>query len=81
MEKEGQEQGSKFAFTKTNYILLIVGLVAVALGFILMTGPSTSPTHFEPDIFSARRIQVAPAITFLGYIFIVVAILFKKKTK
>lgn len=74
-----EEQSRRFAFTKINYILLIIGLVAVVLGFVLMTGPTTSATHFEPDIFSVRRIKVAPAITFLGYVFIIIAILFKKK--
>lgn len=74
-----EEQKGRFAFTKINYILLIIGLVAVAIGFVLMTGPSTTATHFEPDIFSVRRIKIAPAITFLGYVFIIVAILFKKK--
>lgn len=76
-----EEQNRRFAFTKINYILLIIGLVAVVLGFILMTGPSTTATHFEPDIFSVRRIKVAPTITFLGYVFIIIAILFKKKEK
>lgn len=42
----------KFAFDKTNFILLAVGMAVVILGFILMTGPVSTPTHFEPDIFS-----------------------------
>ena len=50
----------KFAFDKTNFILLAVGMAVVILGFILMTGPVSTPTHFEPDIFSVRRIKVAP---------------------
>ena len=41
----------KFAFDKTNFILLAVGMAVVILGFILMTGPVSTPTHFEPDIF------------------------------
>ena len=50
----------KFAFDKTNFILLAVAMAVVIIGFILMTGPVSTPTHFEPDIFSARRIKVAP---------------------
>ena len=46
----------KFAFDKTNFILLAVGMAVVILGFILMTGPVSTPTLFEPDIFSVRRI-------------------------
>ena len=48
----------KFAFDKTNFILLAVAMAVVIIGFILMTGPVSTPTHFEPDIFSARRIKV-----------------------
>ena len=44
----------KFAFDKTNFILLAVGMAVVILGFILMTGPVSTPTHFEPDIFSVK---------------------------
>ena len=52
----------KFAFDKTNFILLAVAMAVVIIGFILMTGPVSTPTHFEPDIFSARRIKVAPVV-------------------
>ena len=50
----------KFAFDKTNFILLAIGMAVVILGFILMTGPSSSETVFQADIFSVRRIKVAP---------------------
>lgn len=71
----------KFAFTKTNYILLITAVALIVLGFILMTGPSSTETHFEPDIFSFRRIKLAPAICFTGFIFVIVAIMYKSKSK
>lgn len=71
----------KFAFTKTNYILLITAVALIVLGFILMTGPSSTETHFEPDIFSFRRIKLAPAICFTGFIFVIVAIMYKSKGK
>ena len=64
----------KFAFDKTNFILLAVGMLVVIIGFVLMTGPSSTPTHFEPDIFSARRIKVAPVVCLLGFLFIVTGI-------
>ena len=48
----------KFAFDKTNFILLAIGMAVVIIGFILMTGPSSTETVFEPDIFSVRRIKV-----------------------
>lgn len=70
---------TKFAFGKLNYILLGLGVAAIILGFILMTGPSSTETHFEPDIFSFRRIKLAPTISFLGFLFTIVAIMVKPK--
>ena len=71
----------KFAFDKTNFILLAIGMAVVIIGFILMTGPSSTETTFEPDIFSVRRIRVAPVVCFLGFIFMIYAVLRKPKTK
>lgn len=70
-----------FAFGKWNYILLAVGVAAIILGFALMTGPGSTETHFEPDIFSFRRIKLAPAICFSGFIFVIIAIMHKSKNK
>lgn len=64
----------KFAFDKTNFILLAVGMAVVILGFVLMTGPSSSPTHFEPDIFSVRRVKVAPLVCLIGFVSIIYAV-------
>jgi NADH:ubiquinone oxidoreductase subunit 6 (subunit J) len=72
---------TKFAFGKVNYILLIIGAIAIIAGFILMTGPSSTDTMFEPDIFSFRRIKLAPAICFLGFVSIIVSIMVKPKDK
>lgn len=72
---------SKFAFSKQNYILLIIGVAAIVLGFILMGGPGSTETHFEPDIFSFRRIKLAPAICFTGFLFVIFAIMYKGKNK
>lgn len=72
---------SKFAFGKTNYILLAIGAVAIVAGFILMTGPSSTETMFEPDIFSFRRVKLAPAICFIGFVFMIVSIMVKPKEK
>lgn len=71
------------AFGKLNFILLAVGLAIVVVGFLLMLGHGSSEAAFEPDIFSFRRIKVAPTVTLFGFIFIVFAILAnpEKKTK
>ena len=71
----------KFAFDKTNFILIDVCMEVVILGFILMTGPVSTPTHFEPDIFSVRRIKVAPLVCLLGFVFMIYAVLRKPKTE
>lgn len=71
----------KFAFGKTNYILLLVGIVTIITGFILMSGPGSTETAFEPDIFSVQRIKVAPAICFFGFLFIIYAILHMNNKK
>ena len=64
-----------FAFSRMNYILLIVGFIIVIIGFALMTGPGTTEQAFEPDIFSTRRIVVGPMVCLFGFLFEVFAIL------
>ncbi len=72
---------NKFALGKTNFILLAVGMVIVILGFLLMTGPGSTETTFEPDIFSVRRIKVAPVVCFFGFVFMIYALLHHTKNK
>lgn len=69
----------KFAFDKMNFIWLAAGMAVVIIGFLLMTGPSSTPDHFEPDIFSVRRIKVAPLICLAGFISIIYAVVRKPK--
>ena len=57
----------KFAFDKVNFILLAIGMAIVIIGFLLMTGPTSSETLFAPDIFSVRRIKVAPVVCLFGF--------------
>lgn len=68
---------TNFAFDKTNFILLGIGMAVIIIGFLLMTGPGSNETMFQPDIFSVRRIKVAPATCFLGFIFMIYGILRK----
>jgi hypothetical protein len=68
-----------FAFDKTNYILLAVGMVIVVIGFLLMTGPASTDTAFEPDIFSARRTKLAPVVCLVGFVSMIYAIVRKPK--
>lgn len=63
------------AFGKRNFILLAIGLAVVVIGFLLMIGPGSTESAFEPDIFSFRRIKVAPTVTLFGFLFIVYAVM------
>jgi hypothetical protein len=69
-----------FLFGKRNYTLLLVGLVFVALGFILMIGGgSDDPNVFNPEIFSFRRITLAPILILIGFVIEIFAIMSKPK--
>ena len=68
-----------FAFDKMNYILLAVGMLIVVIGFLLMAGPASTDTTFEPDIFSARRTKLAPVVCLFGFVSIIYAIVRKPK--
>ncbi len=72
---------SDFAFSKINYILLAIGFAIVLLGFVLMSGEGTTEEAFNPDIFSDMRIKVAPMVSLFGFIFVIVAILWRSKEK
>ena len=68
-----------FAFDKTNFILLAVGMAIVVVGFLLMTGAGSTDSAFEPDIFSARRIKVAPIVCLVGFVSMICAVIRKPK--
>lgn len=70
-----------FAFDKMNYLLLSVGMIIVVIGFLLMTGPASTETAFEPDIFSARRVKVAPVVCLFGFVSMIYAVVRKPKEK
>ena len=69
-----------FAFGKENYRLLIIGLVVIIVGFLLMIGGgSDDPNVFSEDIFSFRRMTLAPILILAGYIIEIYAIMKKPK--
>ena len=80
--KTEARQKLTFVFDKTNYKLVIIGLMFIALGFLLMTGGgSDDPNVFDRSIFSFRRITLAPMLVLIGYIINVYAIMKKPATK
>ena len=65
-----------FVFQRKNYIFMIIGLLFIALGFILMSGgASDDPNVFNPEIYNFRRIRVAPTLVLIGFAVQVFAIL------
>lgn len=73
-----------FALGKMNFLLIGVAVVLIVIGFLLMSGGApTDPegVTFNPDIFSTRRIVVAPVVTMIGFLLMIAGILVNAKAK
>lgn len=82
MENNEEKKGFQFAFGTINYILMGVGILILALGYILLAGGgSDDPNVFNPAMFDNRRLYVAPILIVLGFVVEIVAIMFKSKKK
>ena len=72
----------KSTFTKKNYYVLVAGIVLIILGYLLMIGGgSDDPNVFNPEIFSFQRITLAPMVCLIGFVTIIVAIMWRPKTE
>ncbi|WP_158840452.1 DUF3098 domain-containing protein [Polaribacter sp. L3A8] len=66
MENENTQQPD-FLFGKKNYIIMIVGIIFIALGFIFMAGGgSDNPDVFNEEIYNWQRIRLAPTLVIIG---------------
>ncbi len=80
MVKKATKDTAGFALGKENYKLMAIGFAIIVVGFILMAGGgSDDPNVFNPDIFSFRRITLAPIILLFGFAFEIFAIMKKPK--
>ena len=71
-------KNNKFAFGKRNYRFMIIGIIFIALGFILMSGGGCDePNVFNEEIYSFRRIRIAPLLVITGFAIEIYAILTK----
>ena len=73
-----------FAFGRENYKWLLIGLAFLLVGFLLMIGGgSDDPNVFSEDLFSFRRLTLAPILLIIGYVIEIYAIMKKpaKKTE
>jgi hypothetical protein len=69
-----------FAFGKENYLIMIAGVVLVAIGMLLMMGGgSDDPNVFSEEIFSTRRITIAPLVILAGFGVVLYSIVKKPK--
>lgn len=85
-KKQGKPGNEEYGYVleKKNYILLIVGFLLIVIGFILMTGGSTDdPNVFSFELYSFRRITLAPILVLLGFAIEIFAIMWipRKKIK
>lgn len=75
-KKRKEDSKLEFIFQRKNYKFMLIGIAFIALGFILMAGGgSDDPTIFNPEIYSWRRIRLAPALILIGFGIEVYAIL------
>ena len=76
------ENDKKMPLTMRNYILLAIGLVVIIVGFVLMAGGTkATPEEFSYDIFSWRRITLAPIVVIAGFAFEIFAIMKRFKNE
>ena len=64
------EKKAGFPIPVSSYKMILIGFGIVVLGFILMMGGgSDNPDVFNDEIFSFRRITLAPIVVLSGFIF------------
>lgn len=79
-DKKQQKTQGEFLFGKRNYIIMLIGLAIISLGFILMAGGgSDDPKVFNEAIYSFRRIRLAPTLVIIGFVVEIYAILANPK--
>jgi hypothetical protein len=77
---KNNEQKPDFLFDKVNYKTLLIGIAVIVLGFILMSGGgSDDPKIFNEDVFSFRRIRLAPTVVLIGFGITIYSIFKKSK--
>lgn len=81
MAKQEEKSKGAFLFGKRNYIIMLIGIIIIALGFILMAGGgSEDPSVFNEEIYNFRRIRLAPTLVIIGLIVEIYAILANPKS-
>ena len=69
-------QEKEFLFGKKNYIIMLLGIVFIATGFVFMSGGgSEDPNVFNEEIYNWQRIRLAPTLVIIGLAIEIYAIL------
>ncbi len=77
---KNNEQKPDFLFDKTNYKVLLIGIVVIAVGFILMSGGgSDDPRVWNDAVFNFQRIRLAPTVVLIGFGITIYSIFKKSK--
>lgn len=86
IEKNESQNSNTFYFGQKNYQLMLIGLALIIVGFLLMLGADANtidgkfdPNSWNEDIFSFRRIRLAPLLVIAGFVVEVFAILKRNK--
>ena len=66
---------------RTNYVIILLACVTIVAGMALMSGSGSTETTFQTDIFSFRRIVIAPTVCLIGYLAVILGILWKPSAK
>ena len=70
----------KFALPKKNIVLILIGLGVIVLGYVLLAGGgSDDPNVFNYEMFSFRRLVIAPIVIIAGFAFEIYAIMKRPK--
>ena len=69
----------RFCLSKINFIIMGIAALMIVIGFFLTGGASSTPEHYNPDVFSDTRVVYGPNLCFLGYILMIVGICVKGK--
>jgi len=79
-KKQTEVKKANFLFGKRNYLIMILGIVFIAVGFILMAGGgSDDPEVFNETIYNFQRIRLAPTLVLIGFVIEIIAILYRPK--
>ena len=80
MTEEKVDNQDVMPFGKQNFIIVLIGIALIVLGFILMIGGgSDNPDVFNEKMFDFQHITLAPILVLLGFVVEIVAIFWRKK--